>query len=79
MANKYNPNCAFLKGGTCRVLINPKPCGVACAFYKTWVELAESNARSAARLRGLEPYEQLVIAEKYYGGDMPWREGGGTQ
>ena len=78
MITTKSPQCAYIKDGECRVLLNTKSCGLTCPFHKTSAAAAQSNARSAARLRSLEPYEQLAIAERYYGGDMPWRRGGGA-
>lgn len=48
-----------------------------CTFYCTLEQHLKSCAESNRILREKPEHEQLMIADKYYGGKMPWRTGGG--
>lgn len=64
-ALRVNGKCSAQKGGcTGRA---------GCAFFKTVRQLKEEQRRVNARLSGLPLEEQLYIADKYFGGTMPWR------
>lgn len=62
---------------TCQVLTAcTKPKCKNCTFYKTKVELDESQKTANARLAELSGDAQAYISSKYYNGEMPWLEAG---
>jgi hypothetical protein len=63
--------CFALNGDEC-VLLNDRRC-YGCAFYKTVEELGKSQAAAFARIAKLPFEDQHYIAQKYYGGNLPWR------
>lgn len=60
-------------GGQCKRL-NVKECtGKNCAFYQTEKQESISREKAFKRIASLEHLEQKTIADKYYGGKMPWK------
>lgn len=60
----------------CRKL-NVKQCnGSSCSFAQTKEQSTASRRKSFNRLARLSYEHQSYIAEKYYGGKMPWLKGG---
>lgn len=62
---------------TCKKLTVPCP-GEGCPFCRSEEEAAAEREKSDARLRSLGEAGQRYIAEKYYGGTRPWRNGDAT-
>ena len=80
LRGRYILNCYFrdpscLNG--CSALIVYKCPGRKCAFFRTPAQARASLRRANARLASLDRTSQEYIAEKYYDGRMPWREGKG--
>jgi len=48
-------------------------CDGVCGFHKTRKAVKASLRVANARLASLSHDEQLYIADKYYGGKMPWQ------
>lgn len=68
--------CVNLKGKTgCKSLNITRCLGSKCVFIKGYKEITKSNIKSFKRLSSLKLEDQLYIAEKYYGGKMPWKGG----
>lgn len=64
------------KAGKCIVLHEYRcPGQEACRFYKLPFELERSRRLADVRLRTLSAEQQMHIAEKYHGGQMPWKDG----
>ena len=59
----------------CKVLVVDTCLGNKCPFKITSKQLEESNKYTNTRLATLNSEIQLYIAEKYYGGKMPWLKG----
>lgn len=57
--------------GCCSCLEEPD-CGKRCPFFRRWTAYEESRSRVYLSLQALPPARQLAIAEKYYGGRLPW-------
>lgn len=47
--------------------------GAACPWRQTAEQRLASGRKAGGRLRSLSADKQLYIADKYYGGAMPWR------
>lgn len=60
--------------GVCRVLSVHKCEGEACGFYKPRWRFESGLRLADARLCRLPAEQQVQIAEKYYAGQMPWKE-----
>ena len=58
----------------CRVLCVDRCRGEACPFKKSREQLDAERARAYERLSNLNDEEQTRIAEKYFGGKMPWEK-----
>lgn len=71
-------NTCFAQSGksTCAALTVKKCRGYLCPFFKTAEEDKESQRKAYKRLAGLDKATQVSIASAYYGGKMPWLEGG---
>lgn len=63
-----------IRGNRCSKLIIKSCQGDKCTFMKTVEQQKESCKNSHERLRTLSRETQLCIAEKYYGGSMPWKK-----
>lgn len=61
----------------CRILAVKGCPGDGCSFFKTESQHRADKQKAYRRLAALDKLEQRHIAEKYYGGKMPWLEGGG--
>lgn len=63
------------KGGrfSCRSTHESVCGGEACPFCQCAAAAAEVRRRTSRRLNALPREQQLHIADKYYGGDMPWK------
>lgn len=72
-----NERCfAMRRGGLCGALSGQCPGYAACVFYKpTWKQEKELRMVDY-RLNTLSEETQYSIAEKYFGGRMPWKERG---
>ena len=75
--------CAFYpnptsKFQTCTLLDISKHCtpehACKCSFGLTPRELRQSTLHAYERLASLDLTDQDYIANKYYGGKMPWKE-----
>jgi hypothetical protein len=64
----HKHECTVLTVGACA--------GNTCPFIKTEGEFKTSQDKANGRLARLDKIQQLEIADKYYGGAMPWLEGG---
>lgn len=60
----------------CRILAVKKCTGFTCSFYMTAAEQKESQRRAFAAIANKDELSQRNIADKYYGGQMPWLLGG---
>ena len=60
----------------CKKLIVDICLGEKCSFKQTKTQEKESRKLAFDRLAKLDGAQQLYIADKYYGGDMPWQKGG---
>jgi len=70
-----NTSCFACRGGECSILLPKKASCEGCRFFKT-KRRAKAGRKHAQRLIAAKPAEQQrYIAEKYYGGTMPWKEG----
>ena len=47
---------------------------VGCPFYKTQAELMIDREKALKRIATLPEYQQQMIADNYYKGEMPWRK-----
>ena len=62
------------RNGKCVALTSEQCAGdAACPFYKPIWKHAQDVARANQRLNALPMDEQRAIAEKYHGGEMPWK------
>ena len=59
--------------GECAVLECDCPGALECPFYKTKEALEDQKQKALERINSLPEYQQLGIAIKYYGGQMPWK------
>lgn len=64
------------KGGrfACRSIHECVCGGQACPFFRCAAVAAEARRRTNERLDGLPWEQQIYIADKYYGGKMPWKD-----
>lgn len=69
------PECIYLsENGKCVHRVGKVKCiGVDCPFRTTARNEKEQELSWKERLCSLSENEQNKIAEKYYGGKMPWR------
>ena len=65
--------CFAYSDDRCKVL-DISNCKAPCSFYKTKQQHLLSRRLANERPASLEEYIQRDIADKYYGGVMPWRE-----
>lgn len=65
-------NCTYADGRRCKIL-TVSECPAKCSFYQTEEQAKASQQRANARLRSLLQGYQQMIANKYYGGTMPWK------
>ena len=73
-----NTSCFACKSGEC-IALDTAPCACKrprpCPFFKTQAQIDREQqwiyARHAAKPADL----QRAIADKYYGGTMPWKDG----
>ena len=64
--------CFANKNGTGCKIMQSEICDGVCGFHKTR-KAAKASLRAAnVRLASLPHDEQQYIADKYYGGNMPW-------
>ena len=70
-----NERCfAHRRNGKCVALTSEQCAGyAACPFYKPIWKHAQDVARANQRLNAPPMDEQRAIAEKYHGGEMPWK------
>lgn len=64
------------KRNGCKKLTVDKCIGESCSFKQTKEQTDSSQRKSFERLASLSRENQIYIAEKYYGGKMPWIIGG---
>lgn len=64
------------KRNGCKKLTVDKCIGESCSFKQTKEQADSSQRKSFERLASLSRENQIYIAEKYYGGKMPWIIGG---
>ena len=69
-----NERCFAMHWGECSALKVNCPGYQACKFYKPRWALEKEQRRIDQRLSRLPLEQQARIAEKYDGGEMPWRE-----
>ena len=60
----------------CKILVVDICLDDKCPFKQTKEQQEESQRIIFKRLGSLNREHQLYIADKYYGGDMPWQKGG---
>ena len=53
---------------------NRCPGSQGCNFFRTCAEMRTSENAALDRIATLPDDEQMSIAEKYYGGKMPWMQ-----
>ncbi len=70
--------CFGFRNYKCQVLYNDacKGCDNKCKFYATDAQMVEARHQANCHISTLWPTKQVDIADKYYGGKMPWRNGG---
>lgn len=70
-------NCISLKvangNSICTATKYEKCNGKKCPFYRTQEEQETSLKKAYARLRTLDEFSQVIIADTYYCGEMPWK------
>lgn len=72
-----NERCfAMQHGGQCGALKGRCPGYAGCGFYKPVWKQKKEVCRLRYRFRSLPEETQYTIAEKYFGGRMPWKEEG---
>lgn len=64
------------KHNRCKILTVDKCIGESCSFKQTKEKANSSQKKSFERLSNLTRDHQIYIADKYYGGKMPWSKGG---
>ena len=64
------------KRNGCKKLVVDKCIGESCSFIQTKEQADVSQKKSFERLTSLNQKWQSYIADKYYGGKMPWLKGG---
>jgi hypothetical protein len=64
------------KRNGCKKLSVDKCIGESCSFIQTKEQAGDSQKKSFERLASLDKEDQCDIADKYYGGKMPWLKGG---
>lgn len=64
------------KRNECKKLTVDKCIGESCSFKQTKEQADISQEKSFGRLSNLAREHQIYIADKYYGGKMPWSKGG---
>lgn len=69
---KNNFCIAKTKGNRCSKLNVEKCMGESCSFAQTREGAEASCKKSFERLKALDKVAQIYIANKYYGGKMPW-------
>lgn len=74
--NINNKCVAHTRGNGCKILTVKKCIGESCPFAKTKEQIEASCEKSFKRLASIDKELQRYIAEKYYGGKMPWKKGG---
>ncbi len=47
----------------------------ACPYYRPKAEVDEARMRALKRIATLDKPHQFAIAQTYYSGKMPWKEG----
>lgn len=67
------------KRNGCKKLTVDKCIGESCSFKQTKEQADISEKKSFERLTSLSNKYQSYIAEKYYGGKMPWSKGGAEE
>ena len=65
-----NEECFAFKHGECKVLTATHCEG--CSFYKSKAQMKADSAKAMESIRNMPLGMQLHIADKYYGGEMPW-------
>jgi hypothetical protein len=72
-----NNKCfGFKDNNTCKILKVRRCVGKKCPFAKTAKEYIDSKQKAYARLASLSIQSQKDIADRYFGGKMPWLQGG---
>ena len=74
ITRKPKRDCAFWSEKECRATICACVLADDCPFFKTMPEHIASCDAANERLAKLPEDLQTMIAEKYYGGVMPWKE-----
>lgn len=64
------------KRNGCKKLTVDKCIGESCSFIQTKEQANSSQRKSFERLASISNECQSYIADKYYGGKMPWIKGG---
>ena len=71
--------CIHNKGRECRALsvfVCKSKKSKKCSFKQTHDEHFDSVQTANKRLRNIDCSQQRYIADRYYGGDMPWYANG---
>jgi len=75
-----NTFCFACKGDQCIALDNP-PCASEqlqpCPFFKTQAQFDADREHAMELIAAKTDEEQSYIADKYYQGRMPWKDGDG--
>lgn len=71
MARQANTGCMYCSDEFCTALIT-RDC-TNCSFCLTHDQREKKRQKAFKRLRQLDIPKQEIIAQKYYGGAMPWR------
>ena len=60
----------------CKILDIKECMGENCSFFKTAKQQKADRAKAYLHIASLGYLKQRNIADKYYGGKMPWLKGG---
>ncbi len=70
-------HCFANTNNKCQILKVDKCTGYStCPFYKTEEDRKSSIKKAFRRLASLDELKQNIIADQYYNGKFPWKEGG---
>jgi len=72
-----NTSCFACRSNKCAILLEQKACCDGCRFFKTKVRAAADREYALTLIAAKPAEQQAYIADKYYYGTMPWKDGEG--
>jgi hypothetical protein len=72
-----NTSCFACRGSKCRILLSEHAHCEGCRFFKSKTQAVADREHALDLIAAKPPEQQQYIADKYFYGKMPWKDGDG--